>query len=210
MILDIHTHRMPPQPQAVVSVRVDATGAAFTPLKDQLYSAGIHPWDTTMSFPDATVLKELEALCADPQIVAVGECGIDKLKGAPLFRQMLVMRRLIEISEKVGKPLIIHSVRAHDTILGLKKDLVPRQKWLIHGFRGKPSVAKMLTDAGIFLSFGTLHNDDTVRTVPLELMLAETDDNPESIETVIASLSALRGRDLTGEIAANTMRFLGQ
>lgn len=210
MILDIHTHRMPPQPQAVVSVRIDATGAAFTPLKDQLYSAGIHPWDTTMSFPDATVLKRLETLCTDPQMVAVGECGIDKLKGAPLFRQMLVMRRLIEISEKAGKPLIIHSVRAHDTILGLKKDLVPRQKWLIHGFRGKPSVAKMLTDAGIFLSFGALHNDDTVRTVPQELMLAETDDSPESIEKVIASLSALRGRDLTEEIAANTMRFLGQ
>ena len=201
--LDIHTHHPAPQPLGVIS----AAFRDFQPLEGQLYSIGIHPW-TTESLPSAEDWEDFEKLAALPCIAAIGECGIDKLKGGHLFKQLLVMKRQIEISEKLEKPLIIHDVKAHDVIVGLKRDLNPSQKWLVHGFRAKPTVAKMLTDAGIYLSFGEKFNHESLSVVPRNMLLAETDESPLSIEEIIANLSSTAGFDLTDLIAQNTLQFL--
>lgn len=204
-ILDIHTHHPAPAPDAVISV----APADFHPMEGQLYSIGIHPWRTTGEITDEE-WQLFEETCRHQQVVAIGECGIDIMKGGPLFRQMLVMKKQISLSEEIGKPLVIHNVRAHDIIIGLKKDLKPLMPWMVHGFRGKPTVAKMLTDAGMFISFGPLHNDTSVGTVPEELLLAETDECDVAIAAVLTNLSALRGSDITDTVAANSRRFLGR
>lgn len=141
--------------------------------------------------------------------MAIGECGIDLLKGGPLYRQMQVMKRQIDLSESLGKPLVVHCVHGHDVIIGLKKDLQPVQNWAIHGFRGKPTVAKMLTDKGIWLSFGEKFNDNSVREVPAGMLLAETDESDSPISAIITRLSVLVGRDLTPEIEKDSRLFLG-
>lgn len=202
-ILDIHTHHPAPQPDALVC----ATPEDFSPVEGQMYSVGIHPWSTSEDIPDETWTL-FENVCANPQVAAIGECGIDLTKGGPLFRQMLVMRRQIELSETLGKPLVIHNVRAHNIIIGLKKELKPRQNWMVHGFRGKPTVAKMLTDCGIWLSFGARFNEAAVSDVPAEWMLAETDDDSVVISDVIKKLSEIRGTDLTSQIVLNSCNFL--
>lgn len=202
-ILDIHTHHPAPRPEAIVCVEPQD----FSPLENQFYSVGIHPWSTTAEIGEE-MWSKFEEVCRHPQVCAIGECGIDLLKGGPLFRQMLVMKRQAEISEKLGKPLVIHCVRAHDIIIGMKKDLMPSVNWLVHGFRGKPTVAKMLTDAGIWLSFNDRFNPAVIEGMSLEFMLAETDETDKPIEEIIASLSSLRGFDLTETIATNSARFL--
>ena len=203
LCLDIHTHHPAPQPFGVVS----CSSEGFDPLEGQLYSIGIHPWKTE-TLPTKEEWSEFERIAQLPCVVAIGECGIDKLKGGALFKQLIVMQRQIEISEKLGKPLIIHDVKAHDVIVGLKRDLKPVQKWLVHGFRAKPSVAKMLTDAGIFLSFGEKFNRESLMVTPEKMLLAETDESPLSIKDIILNLSSNIGRDVTGLIAANTQYFL--
>ena len=205
LCLDIHTHHMPPQPLGVVSCSPDP--CEF--LEGQNYSLGIHPWETQTDISPLQ-WQEFEEKAAFPCVVAIGECGIDKLKGGPLFRQMLIFKHQIDISEKLGKPLIIHDVKAHDIIVGLKRDLKPTQKWLVHGFRGKPSVAKMLTDAGIYLSFGEKFNEETPSTVPEDMILAETDNSQLDIEGIISLLSTNMGKDMTEIIAANTFKFLNK
>lgn len=201
--LDIHTHHLPPQPLAVVNAEM----ADFMPLDNQLYSLGIHPW-TTMREPTPEEWENFIAMASHPSVAAIGECGIDKIKGGPLFRQMIVMKRQIDISEELGKPLIIHDVKAHDIIVGLKKDLQPKQKWLVHGFRNKPSVASMLTDAGIYLSFGQNFNEESLRVTPRHMILAETDESELSIETIIAALSKAYGENLFDLILDNSAAFL--
>ena len=203
LCLDIHTHHPAPQPFGVVS----CSSEGFNPLEGQLYSIGIHPWKTE-TLPTKEEWSEFERIAQLPCVVAIGECGIDKLKGGALFKQLIVMQRQIEISEKLGKPLIIHDVKAHDVIVGLKRDLKPVQKWLVHGFRAKPTVAKMLTDAGIFLSFGEKFNRESLMVTPEKMLLAETDESPLSIKDIILNLSSNIGRDVTGLIAANTQYFL--
>ena len=202
--LDIHTHHPAPQPEAVVSV---APGR-FSPVGGQLYSVGIHPWDTDREMTPED-WEMLEEIAAKPEVAAIGECGLDKLRGGPLFRQLNVLERQISLSEKLNKPLIIHDVKYHDVITGLKRDLNPRQKWVIHGFRGKPSIAKMMTEVGIYLSFGEKFNPETPAMVPPEFILAETDESPLSIEEIINRLSANMGIDITEVIARNTADFLG-
>lgn len=202
-ILDIHTHHPAPQPEALVCV----TPENFNPMEGQLYSVGIHPWDTINDISDAT-WKALEEACRHPQVRAVGECGIDLVKGGPLFKQMQVMKRQIDLSEELQKPLVIHNVHAHDIIIGMKKDMKPTQNWLVHGFRGKPTVAGMLTDAGIWISFNDKFNDAAVPQVPIDLLLAETDESSTPITEIITALSSLRGHDLTDDIVRNARRFL--
>lgn len=84
---------------------------------------------------------------------------------------MQVFRRQAELAESLCKPLVIHCVRAHDIVIGIKKELKPRQNWVIHGFRGKPTVARMLLDAGMWLSFGPRFNPDSLEVTPLTAYL---------------------------------------
>ncbi len=208
-ILDIHTHHEAPQPNGVVAFRIGGGFEAPALLKEQLYSTGVHPWDTlNVIFEEEW--KELETLVAKPQIVAIGECGIDLTPhGGPLFRQLQTFKRQVEISEKAGKPLVIHDVKGHDILAGARRDLKPKQNWAIHGFRRKPEVAAMLLRAGCYLSFGAEFNPDTLRSTPEDRILAETDESTLSIRDVIARLSEAYGKDLTPVIAVNSRRFLG-
>lgn len=202
-IKDIHTHHTAPQAEALICT----TPETFDPVENQLYSVGIHPWTTAGEVTDDT-WEKLEAALSRPCVKALGECGIDIPKGGPLFRQMLVFKRQIELSEKIEKPMIIHCVKAQDIIIGIKKDMKPVQPWLVHGFRGKPTIAKMLTDAGIALSFGEYFNETTLKNLDKEFMFAETDESTLSIEEIISRLSEVRGEEVTSTIVANTARFL--
>ena len=183
--LDIHTHHPAPQPLGVISTSIHD----FNPVDGQLYSVGIHPWTTADSSPTLDDWQKLENIAALPCVVAIGECGIDKIKGGHMYKQVNVMNRQIQISEKLGKPLIVHDVKAHDIIVGLRRDLEPKQNWLVHGFRAKPTVAKMLTDAGIYLSIGQQFNPASFASIPRDMLLAETDESPLSIEEIIAAIA---------------------
>ena len=143
-----------------------------------------------------------------PEVAAIGEAGVDQLRGGPMYRQMLAFRRQIEISEAAGKPLVVHDVKAHDSVAGLRRDYAPVQPWILHGFRAKPTVAKMMMQAsdGFWFSFGEKFNPDALRAVPRERILAETDESALDIRQIIARLSEALGEDLTETIAANSAR----
>ena len=80
------------------------------------------------------------------------------------------------LSEKNSLPLILHVVKAFPEIIALKKELKPRQPWIIHGFRGKPELAKELHRHGFFLSLGERHNPDAAAIIPAERLLLESDE----------------------------------
>ena len=206
-IIDIHTHHAAPQPRGVVNIG-PATPLS-TLMEGQAYSVGIHPWDTIETVTQET-WDALRTLASDPRIVAIGECGVDiSGRGGPLFRQLQVLRRQVELSEELGKPVIIHDVKAHDVIVGLRADMKPTQPWVVHGLRNKPEVAEMLLRSGCMISLGARFNRETLETIPSDRLLAETDDADESIGEVVKALSEAAGRDLTAELEINAARFLG-
>ena len=208
MLLDIHSHRAAPYPQGVVS---EEPQPGFRPLDGQSCSLGLHPWHSDSPDADA-ILDRVRQLAARPCVAAIGECGVDPGRGAPLYRQLLQFKRQVEISETIGKPLVIHAVKAADTIIGVRTDLAATRPWAIHGFRGKPTVAQMYLRAGLWLSFGERFNPAALRAMPRDRILAETDDSRLTIQQILALQARALGipaAEYTAMTAANTARFLG-
>lgn len=163
-VSDIHTHN-PAADNAVINL---APGMTLRP--GALYSAGIHPWWAVADF------SWVERMAENPQVVMIGECGIDRLRGAhPIGQQLDMLRRHAELAERVGKPLLLHVVRGYGEIMALHKQINPSQPWIIHGFRGKPQLAKQLTDMGIHISLGNKFNADVPSVVPPGMLHRETD-----------------------------------
>lgn len=211
-LLDIHTHHAAPQPHGLISVDItDADAvAALRAGTGQRWSVGLHPWHAGRP-ADTSLTALLEELAALPQVIAVGETGIDlSRRDVPLFRQVNWLARHIGLSERLGKPLVLHCVKASDILLGLRSEHRPAQPWAVHGYRGKPAAAAQLLRAGLWLSFGERFNAGTLAAMPAGRLLAETDCSEAGIDAVLASQAAARGADTaayTALVAANAARF---
>ncbi len=151
------------------------------------YSVGVHPWNAA-KFD----LKALQEAASSPLVAAIGETGLDALRGPSLDVQEAVFRRHVELSERLGLPLIIHCVKAFDRLVAIRKEIKPSQTWIIHGFRGKPQQARQLLDAGFHLSLGPRFNPDSARIIPADRLHIETDDTFMPITEVAAAVAAAR------------------
>lgn len=180
-LFDLHTHHHGRR-NAVINL---APGELPEP--GFIYSAGLHPWDTDLSDADAR-LDEVLRLSRLPEVVAIGECGIDCLRGASPDRQESLFRRQVEISELSGKPMILHVVKAFPEIIRLRKELQPAQRWIIHGFRGKPQLAGELLRAGFDISLGEHFNHASAEMIPPGRLYVETDESTLPIEEIASRL----------------------
>ena len=169
-IIDIHTHILPETPgTALVCI-----GCGPIPNEGgHFLSAGLHPWDVTGQ--DEPRFQALEELLAKPEVLAVGECGFDTLKGPAHELQEYAFVRQAELSEHFHKPMILHVVRDFESVIRLRKQLKPTQPWLIHGFRGGPEQMNQLFSQGILVSFGLKHNPESLKQVPSTRLFLETD-----------------------------------
>ena len=184
MIKDCHTHI--PRPGAVVNI--DPTEVSGLPINGEggiVYSVGIHPWNAASATPDA--LERLAEIARRTDVVAIGETGEDMLR-PDIDLQTELFRRHIELSEELGKPLLLHVVRAFDRILAIRKQARPTVPWIVHGFRGNERLARQLLDNGLYLSYGERFNPKAVEITPSERLLAETDTSTVKIEEILAKI----------------------
>lgn len=193
MLTDIHTHHFPPVGQrAIYNIRIDGHDFEFVRQENLHYSAGIHPWDVEKV--DKNWLEKLYNTLLDKDVVAVGECGLDKNIAADYEHQAQLFLYHIQLSEELLKPLIIHCVGYFNELIELRKKLNPIQDWIVHGFRGKPQLAQQLLQAGFHLSFGEKFNPESVRLCPTDRMLIETDESQLTIEEVYERVVGVRGK----------------
>ena len=185
MIKDIHTHRIDAR-EAVISVNP----WEFNPVEGLYYSVGIHPWQVGRA-TDADFDRLAECARSD-NVLMIGECGIDKLRGGDLPMQMSVLERHIALSEQVCKPLVLHCVRASNELCQLRRQLRPSMPWIVHGFRGNARVASQLLDAGFYLSYGERFNPEALTITPADRLLAETDESLLPIDEIYRRLAAAR------------------
>lgn len=167
--VDVHTHVDEGGDGAIVCVTPDDGFGASS-----RYSAGIHPWEADRA--DEVMFGRLEAMCADPRVVAVGECGLDARRGPDMASvQLPVFERQARLAESLGLPLIIHAVACWPMLIAAKKRLKPTVPWIIHGFRGKLPLAQQLVDQGFYLSLGARHNPEVAAVIDPIRLLRETD-----------------------------------
>lgn len=176
MLLDIHTHHLPENPWAAIQ---SCSPEEFSFENRGYYSVGFHPWHLS---PDGIENWELLThLVSYPQVLAIGECGLDKLTKTDWELQKVAFRRQAQLAATVRKPLIIHAVRANEEVIFLKKEFSLDIPWIIHGFRGKKELAQQLIAQGFYLSFGENYHPETLRIVPIERLFLETDESLVSI-----------------------------
>lgn len=145
---DIHIHGLT-GPRRLTSV---PPGTAInTAPGEAWYSVGVHPWETATPLSEAD-WQTMERMARDPRVAAVGECGLDALRGGTAAQQEAIFTRQAAIADATGKFMIIHCVRRYGRLMELKKLLKPSVRWVIHGFRGKPELARQLNAAGFGLS----------------------------------------------------------
>lgn len=188
---DIHSHNHVPSDDRVISLDYDSDVPS-----EGFYSVGIHPWRTAEIDSLDDLMYSLAAKALKENVVAIGEAGLDRLRGADMDRQKEIFTAQARLAEQIGKPLVIHCVKAFDVLMALKKKLKPRQTWVVHGFRGKPETARQLLDAGISLSFGEKFNPEALRIVDDDRLYTETDESQIDIDSIHAKITDIRSKNV--------------
>jgi len=162
---------------------------------------GIHPWDTENI--DSNTLDYIDTLSCQSNVFAIGECGIDRLKGADIEIQKEIFIYQAKLAQNTNKPLIIHCVKAHSEIIAIYNKLKPQNPWIVHGFNQNIQIAKELTKHGIYLSFGSslLNNSSNASKIfpeiAKEYIFAETDESKIDIKDIYIRAAKLRKISLT-------------
>lgn len=210
-MLDCHTHNPASiGPEAIFNAPPEQLPSLAATHPHGLFSTGIHPWHTIPFDTDPTLeteaLRQLEAATAMPQVAAIGETGIDLLRGATLPTQERIFRAHVTLAERLQKPLLLHVVKSYNEILQIRREIASRltQPWIFHGFRGKPQLARQLLASStpaspVLISLGEKFNPLTAREIPLGSLLTETDCSPLTIRQVNARVDAARGGQAISE-----------
>ncbi|MGS3180081.1 TatD family hydrolase [Aeromonas dhakensis] len=146
------------------------------------YALGVHPWYVGGQMP--AVLTRLQQWLAErPRgLVAVGECGLDLRSHVPQEGQLEMFEAQVELAKEHELPLIVHSVRANDTVAKILRRLRPACGGVIHAFSGSLQQAEAFWQLGFRLGIGGVisferanKTREAVRDMPLEALLLETD-----------------------------------
>ncbi len=180
--------------------------------------------------PEAARVGELRVLLAEPQVVAVGETGLDGHHGADTLReQHALFDAHLALAEELGLPVVIHSRSATaETTAALASF---GGTVVLHCF-SEPDLLEPALERRYYVSFAgnvTYRKADALRAaaakVPADRILAETDspylapqpvrgrpNEPANVMHTLAVLAAERGEtvpDLERRIDENADRAFG-
>lgn len=147
---------------------------------DVSVSCGVHP----LHQEDACDYDTLLAKASNPEVVAIGETGLDYFYSADTKEvQLASFVDHIKVANALKKPLIIHTRDAReDTLSLLKEHKNPETKGVLHCFTESLDMALAAIDMGFYVSISgivTFNSADELREVvkalPMERLLIETD-----------------------------------
>lgn len=139
-------------------------------------------------------------MAAKPNVLAIGETGLDKLCDTDFSMQQKVFDMQVQLAGQLNKPLIIHCVRAWDEVLVTLEKLQATVPVIFHGFNKSVELAKRIIEKGYYLSFGQAVEKPAVATVlqsvPPDRFFLETDDAAITIEEVYKRAAAALSIDM--------------
>jgi TatD DNase family protein len=198
MFIDFHTHHDRKSLDLINLQTLHVTSELQAESLPNPCSLGLHPWFVQLETWEAA-WENLLDLAKLSQVVAIGECGLDRNIDLPLEIQISIFKRHIELAEELRKPLVIHCVRAFAELIALKKNTTSSIPWIIHGFNKKEEVFQQLLKHNFYFSFGSAILSDrspvtqAIATIPNGRFLLETDDrNDISIEQIYDRAAHLR------------------
>lgn len=197
--IDIHTHH-PVNSEEIISVQsiflqdIDFEKEIVTP-----FSAAVHPWHAA-KFESREVSRLLDKLIRQPNLIAIGETGLDTVCPEDYQRQQEIFELHLKFAEKLQKPLIIHAVKSwNDLTRYLKKVKTP---CILHGYSEGLVLTRQLTAIGCYFSLGksvlrsTTKVREGIQHIPVESLFMESDDSQESISAIYREVSGIVNRPL--------------
>ena len=185
-------------------------------------TAGVHPHEAKgWSAEAATRLKALLAL---PEVVAVGETGLDyHYDHSPRDAQRRAFEAQLALAAELGKPVVVHARAADEDVAALVRAWGQRVSSLVlHSFSSGAPVFDAGTAVGAYFSFSgmvTFKNwklADRLTACPPDRLLVETDapylapvphrgerNEPAFVSDVAEALARARGAPIA-EIAERT------
>lgn len=204
-----------------------------------VFETGPDGWEQSPAAHHAVALDEALArvaeLARDPEVVAIGETGLDYFRTGDKGRvvQREAFRAHIALAKELGLPMQIHDRDAHaDVVEILKRDGAP-ELTVLHCFSGDRELARVLNEHGWYASFAgpvTFRANEelreALRVMDPSLIMVETDapyltpvpyrGRPNASYVMVhtvESMAVTRGEELTQlcqRLTANTERVYGR
>ena len=197
---------------------------------DVRVTVGVHPHQAHQFAADpgraAAIVRD--QIAATPSARAIGEIGLDyHYDFSPRDVQHAVFRAQLRLARELQRPVVIHTREAdEDTVTLLREEGGGELTGVLHCFTGGPSLADAGLALGFYISVAGIITfpraealRQTVRRVPMERLLTETDspflapvphrgtrNEPAHVARVVATLAEMHGMpvgDLAERTAAN-------
>jgi TatD DNase family protein len=151
---------------------------------------GQHPYWSTEVTDVPALIEQAHRAAKELGAVAIGECGLDKGRGADLPLQMEVFEGHLALAQDLSLPVVVHQVGCQQELLRcLSRVGMPPAGGVVHGFSGNVSWGRALVARGFHLGVGSqvvrpLRQKlrAAVSALPLERLLLETDAPDQSPE----------------------------
>lgn len=195
---------------------------------DVFAAVGIHPHESKDFDCDRDGAR-LEALARHPRVAAIGEVGLDfHYDLSPRETQISVLEWMLDLGERLGKPVILHNRESGAEMLALLSRRPRRDRpGVFHSFTEDAAFGLRAIDLGFQISFSgmiTFRAADNIRAaaagLPLEAMLLETDTpflapvphrgkpgEPAFVVETAKALAAVKGTDLESVARTTTENF---
>ena len=206
---------------AVERANFDVVAQLGTDAPNTSYALGIHPICVPQAREEdlALLRRRVEASMGDPNLVAIGEIGLDFFipmlcEPAMRAKQDHFFREQLRLARDVGLPVLMHVRRSQDQVLKHVRQ-IRQHGGIAHAFNGSFQQAEIYIDLGFKLGFGgamtftrALQIRRLAMQLPLEAIVLETDapdiapawihparNSPEHLPAIGAALAEMRGLD---------------
>ncbi|PJE67312.1 hypothetical protein COU95_03135 [Candidatus Shapirobacteria bacterium CG10_big_fil_rev_8_21_14_0_10_40_9] len=185
-------------------------------------TVGLHPHQTdpeNKQSPEKQI-KILADLAKQPEVIAIGECGLDYALAPPgekdrsKEKQFFLFQKQIELAQKLNLPIIVHSRKAFSDTLEILNNYFNQLKYpkgVFHCYSAGKSDIKTIESLGFYFGIdGNLTYDlglqNVARQIPLGKIVLETDspflspepfrslrNEPKNVKIVAEFLNKIKG-----------------
>lgn len=187
-------------------------------------SIGIHPHEAKLAL-DADCLNAFAGLAVKPNVVAVGECGLDYFyEHSPRKDQITVLKFQLDLATEHNLPVIFHVRDAFDEFWPIFDKYEGKVRGVLHSFTDSIEHMQAAVERGLCIGvngIATFAKQQSqlqmYQAIPLNNLVLETDapfltpvpfrgkiNEPKQISTVAAFLAELRGETINELSQATT------
>lgn len=210
-LFDFHTHSE--KDNSILSV-----DPRYSVNTKQNYIYGPHPW-----FLNELDLNRVESVIRanhhKNEFFGIGEIGIDRCIETCPLEQTTIFERFLKLAIKLEiKNIVIHCVRAYSDILAVLKRNKYNGNIIFHDFNANKETLKQLEKFNCYFSIGArLYSKnakflETIKVIPLERLLLETDDQEkfqiEDIYQKTCEILDINAANLISQMQSNLSKLL--